>query len=163
MINGWKFDRSYSANDRNRMALSSLKLAYEISPVDQTEYRDKKNLRIVPNPTKQFKTTDPLYAYYEIYNIPLDDLGASDYRITFNLKQIKRTRAGVFNKFIGIFSRKKYEVSIESDHSGIQKNDSHYIVFDMSNATPGLYLLSLIIKDNVTGQELKSTAEIELL
>ncbi len=151
-MNGWRY--VYSLTDSARNTLSgNMKLAFDIQPEKDVEFRHRESLKIIPNPTGKFSTTEAVYLYYEIYNLGLNDQSETSYTLKFTLKQKKGNR-GFFKKLFSVFSRDKgFQVATQYDREGKNQTEANYINFDISEANPGFYDLSLTIIDNQTGQK----------
>lgn len=162
VLNGWKYVYRLNGEDRDRLACSSLKLAFHISQKAGMEGRDRSALNIVPNPTKRFENQEPLFAYYEIYNLMYDPQSLTNYTLDFTLRQIRR-RKNIFQKIAGIFSGRGYQVTIRTDLAGNSRTVADYIEFDISAAKPGTYELKLTVRDNVTREESFTTADLEII
>ena len=144
------------------MGCSTLKLAFDVSPTSRSDRRSRDVLKIVPNPYGQFERKDPVFTYYEVYNLAYDGQGKTNYTVSFALKQLTDNR-NVLQKIVGVFgSRKMYEVSIQNDQTGDSRTVADYISFDVSRARPGQYELRLTVRDNVTGQETSAVAGLTL-
>ena len=118
-------------------------------------------MKIVPNPTKSFSRKEPVFAYYEIYNLAYDGDGNTHYTVNFTLR--KSGKKGLVKRITGVFgSGEKYQVSIQSDQSGTARTDCDYIVFDMSKAKKGEYVMTLEVIDNVSGEKTSTASELSL-
>ncbi len=161
-LNGWKFVYRLDDLNRNRLACSSLKLAFDIQPKAETKDRHRRDLKIIPNPTKRFNRTDPVFVYYEIYNLTFTENGLTDYTVHFTLEG-KDKEKSVFRRIAGLFGGgQKYQISIQSEQTGTSRDIADYINFDLSRVKTGEYNLKLNLKDNVSGDETTAVAELVL-
>ncbi len=157
-LNGWKFVYRLSDSNRNRLACSTLKLAFHISSETNTDNHHRDGLKIIPNPSKKFNKKTPIYAYYEIYNLTYNDQGITNYTVNITVKQPKFKKK-ILQRILGIFSRKDgYRLSIQNDQSGTSRDVFDYIDIDISRLKKGAYNLTLEAKDNLTGEEVASKA-----
>lgn len=158
----WQYHYTLTDSARNRLSCSTLKLAFEISLTKDIESRHRSDLKIIPNPTKQFKKMEPLFAYFEIYNLLLDKEGMTNYTLNFVLKE-KTQKSNVFERIIGLFGGKRgYQVSLENNMTGRTSTVADYISFDMSRLKAGEYELNLMVKDQISGEETSTVAEFKL-
>ena len=56
---------------------------------------------MVPNPMNAAKLRDPLYIYYEIYNLGLNEKGITNYTVHFTLRQTDSGKS-LFKKMTGL-------------------------------------------------------------
>ena len=162
-VNGWRYRYTLPDSARDRLACSSLKLAFDISPkTAESDNRHRNDLKIIPNPTKIFNRNQPVYVYYEVYNLTYNEQGMTDYAVNFILSQTGKKK-GIVKKISGIFgSGEKYQVSVESEQVGDSRTATDYISFDMSRAKAGEYELILEVRDKVSGEEATAFSEIIL-
>lgn len=152
-MNGWRFVYTLEDSARNRLACSTLKMCFDILSIQDSAYRKRGTLKMIPNPSKEFDNVKPLFVYYEIYNLSFNAQGVTEYTINFMLKK-KSTTKNFFKKFIGMFGRKDgYQITIEDKQSGTSRTVNDYIHFDMHRLNKGLYELTLLVKDRVSGDE----------
>lgn len=160
-LNGWKFRYHVASRPANDLDASSLKLAYEITPKTETVTSHRKDLNIIPNPTRSFKRKNPVFIYYEIYNLAFDSDGSTQYTVQFTLR--KKGKRGLLSKITGIFSSgERYDISLQSEHSGNSRTVHDYISFDMSRLKKGAYEIHLDIEDLVTGEKVHRSAGLQL-
>ncbi len=144
------------------MACSSLKLAYHIEPGKGPDSGSRDALTIVPNPTMEFLITEPLFAYFEIYNLSYNREGTTEYTIRFRLQEKQKNR-NLLNRVAGLFGgREGYQVSVENTQSGPNRSENDYISFDMSRLKKGDYELVLMVIDHVSGDEATTKANFIL-
>lgn len=161
-LNGWRYVYRLTDAHRDQLACSTLKLAFDISHQSELKNRHRDDLNIIPNPTRRFKKEDPVFAYYEIYNLVFDESGKTDYTVNFTLKRYRRKK-NIFQRIAGIFGGgEKYQVSVQSDQTGISRTVADFISFDVSRAKEGEYELTLELKDNVSGEVTSVSAGLVL-
>lgn len=160
-LNGWRWAQPAALGVRDKLAISTLKLAFNVTPKSDLELRHRDELNILPNPTKRFYKKDPVFVYYEIYNLLLDGKGQSDYSVNFSLKELDKS--SFVKKITGIFSSgEEYKISVQSNQVGLNRTMSDYISFDMEKAKAGSYNLILEVIDNVSGEKARSQTLLEL-
>jgi tetratricopeptide (TPR) repeat protein len=159
IVNGWRHYLAPGDSGRDRLACSTLKTAFEIRPAGKPEDRDRKSLVMVPNPLKAGKRGDPLYIYYEVYNLGLDSNGNSQYDADFTLHLLEG-RKNLLQQVFG--GGGKSSISVRNKRTGKTRNVSDYLGFDVHKAAPGKYELNLKIIDRNTRQESSSTVAVTL-
>jgi hypothetical protein len=162
ILNGWKYAIPPDDTSRDRLALGTPELAYGIEPRGASGGRDRTNLVIRPNPSGRARISDPLYLYYEVYNLEPDAKGSTDYMVQFSLR---RTNEGknVFQRIGGLFGGGgNRRISIENRRSGRSRTAADWIGLDVRSAPPGNYELSLRVSDRNTQQEVTAVVPIAL-
>ena len=160
-MNGWQYRYTLTDSVRQELACSTLNLAFDIQPKTGSENRYRDDLQIIPNPTKIFIKDEPVFVYYEIYNLSFNPEGRTDFTVNFTLKESGKKK--LLKKITGIFgSGAAYRVAIQSDQQSEYRTVSDYIVFDMSTAKEGRYELVLEVRDNVNGDGAVSASDLWL-
>ncbi|MBN2202299.1 hypothetical protein JW777_10125 [bacterium] len=162
ILNGWKYAIPPDDSARNDLALGALLPAYAIEPKSASAGRDRSQLRISPNPTGRARTSDPLYLYYEIYNLGLDSKGSADYTVQFSLRRTSEGK-NVFQRIGGLFGGGgSHRISIENKRTGKNRNVQDYIGMDVRSAPTGHYELSLRVTDRVSDRQVWTAVPIVL-
>jgi hypothetical protein len=162
ILNGWKRAVTPGDSARDRLAVSTLKLAYSIEPAAGSTGRDKSVLRMVPNPAATARLSDPLFLYYELYNLGLDAKGATDYTVQVSLEQRDASK-NLLKRLGGLFGGGGgYRISIQNRQTGKTSTVSDYIGFDVRKASAGTYELKLRVTDRNTRQETASSTAVTL-
>jgi len=76
------------AGSDSLLALSDLLLASRIESLTQTP-RNRRDLRITPNPLRTYARAEPVSVYFEIYNLTRDVFGRSRYDISYRIGETK--------------------------------------------------------------------------
>ncbi|NQT24580.1 hypothetical protein HQ585_04430 [candidate division KSB1 bacterium] len=162
-VNAWKYQYALSSENRDALSLSSLILAYDIAPKSNPAARHRNDLKMIPNPSGKFKSNDPVYAYYELYNLAYDKDGKTRYEVDFALCRDPRNKS-VFRKLFGwIGGGGGYKISLQSEQRSEFRTVSDYLSFDLTQADPGEYELKLIVKDLVLNEKVEAIALFELV
>ncbi len=149
----------------DRVDLSDLILAYNISEGDSLPAPVKRgDISIYPNPTNTFYADLPLFVYYEIYNLVLDENSYCDFEQSLILtrKETHSELADVFNSVANIvgLGRKENRIVISTDYKTKEKNPRMYFQLDMNKYPPGLYELAISITDKNSGKKVESKTEL---
>jgi GWxTD domain-containing protein len=117
-----------------------------------------KDYSILPNPTGIFSKDQDLYIYYEVYNLAKDEKGLTDFEQTIILKEKGEKGVSIGKlvgsvlKFIGVQGEDQ-QVGLTSKYHTNDKDSRIYLQLDMADYESGNYLLTVKIKDNITGKE----------
>ena len=148
------------------LALSDLMLAYQVEdtpdgqPLGANEIvRD--NLSILPAPWSVYSAEWPIYLYFELYGLAINEEGSTDYDVEITLTP-KDTRRGFRRVIGGIFGGGNEGVSVAYHGSGTVSNESVYQILDASKQPMGLYTITLQVEDNVTGQKAERSQDLFL-
>jgi len=118
------------------------------------------NIGLLPNPTSTFTNNESLFIYYEIYNLKLDDNGFNNYEQKLVLEKENKSSSlsKTVNSLLNIvgLGKKKEEVIVTTKYQTQQKDPRMYFQMDMSTYQPGNYIVTIIVKDNLTGKEASS-------
>lgn len=148
--------RSYNSTS---LQMSDVVLASKVERNTTVAGRiNRKDYSILPNPTGIFSKDQDLYIYYEVYNLAKDEKGLTDFEQTIILR--KKGEEGIsigklvgsVLKFIGVKGEEQ-QVGLTSKYQTNDKDSQIYLQLDMTDYNPGNYLLTVRIKDNITGKE----------
>jgi len=146
--------------DNNILEISDLVLASDISLDDKINYTLKRNkINILQNPSGIFTQENKLFIYYELYNLNLKG-GLGEFEQTLTLKKAN-DRSGIskaVNSVLNIFGigNENKEIILTSKYQATEKDTQIYFQIDMNNYEVGEYSLELLIKDKISGTEVKT-------
>ncbi|MEM6645205.1 MAG: tetratricopeptide repeat protein [Bacteroidota bacterium] len=151
-----------------RFAISDMVLAYRIDEVfDATGDVDgadliRDGLQITPAPWSVFSPETPIYLYFEMYNLGLNDAGQTNYSVEAILQPRDDTK-GVRRLLKRAFGRKKGGTAVNLPPGiGTTPDESQYLILDVEDEKTGLYTLTLRVKDNVNGETRETKQELFL-
>lgn len=112
---------------------------------------------VVPVPSRRFLKHQPLYLYFETYNLLSGDDGQLDFRIEYTIRAEKIDR-GAVEKFFGSL---RGLVGVEEEEQAITLSFERsapaaingriwpeYVSFDASALEPGVYTLEIVVTDH---------------
>ena len=139
----------------DRLALSDVMLAYHIEETENDEPLGdadvvRRGLSIRPAPWTVFSVRQPVYLYFEAYNLQLGSDGQSDYTVEISLVP-KETAKGITKVFKGLFGGDE-GVSVRYPGSSATPDPSEYQILDATDQPPGLYTLTVRVRDNLAGE-----------
>ena len=130
------------------LALSDLELAGQIVEVDgQTGKFQKGDLQVVPLPSKTFAKAQPVYLYYEVYNLSRDAFGQTRYRVEYRLKGIQGT--GLIRGLGRLLSQTPQAdgVQISYEHTGTSTSEPLYIALDVPENSKEQLEIEVLVTD----------------
>ena len=145
-----------------RLQLSDVLLAYFVEEADQADpgrvFRD--GVSVQPAPWGVFRAGDPIYLYVEAYGLGLE-AGQSDYEVEASLRP-KDTSTGIRRLARRIFGGDGTAVSSAFEAQGSQSDDAIYLFLDATGQEPGLYTLTVTVRDRVTDAEASRETDLFL-
>jgi GWxTD domain-containing protein len=145
------------------LALSSLMLAYLVEEGEAERLPGRvvrSGLVIEPAPWSVFSRAQPIYLYFEAYNLGLAG-GRSDYEVEAELRP-KDTSTGLARLARSVFGGGERGVSTRYPVQGDRADDGQYVILDAADQEPGLYTLTLRIHDRVSGRTVEETTDLFL-
>ena len=144
------------------LQLSDVLLAYYVEEAESAGpgrvFRD--GISVQPAPWGVFRIGDPVYLYVEAYGLGLAD-GQSDYEVEASLRP-KDTSTGVRRLARRIFGGDGTAVSSAFEVQGNRPDDPVYLFLDATGQDPGLYTLTVTVRDRVTGAEAERETDLFL-
>lgn len=134
--------------------VSDVMLAYHVEEAaggGAAEGKDivRRGLSISPAPWSVFSSEQPIYLYFEVYNLQQGADGSTNYEMEAVLSK-KDDSKGLSKLAKKVFGGTE-GVSVSLPGSGTAGDEAHYLILDASNQDTGLYTLTLRVRDNVTG------------
>ena len=134
------------------LKLSDVLLAYDAQEADRAEpgrvFRD--DVSVQPAPWGVFRVGDPVYLYFEPYGLAMTD-GRTDYEVEASLRP-KDTSTGVRRLARRVFGSDDPAVSSAFEVQGDRPDDTVYLFLDAAGQEPGLYTLTVTVRDRISGQ-----------
>ncbi len=147
------------------LGISDLLLAYRVEdtfdgkPHSASEIV-RHDLSIQPAPWSVFSTNQPVYLYFEAYNLAKGDDGQTDYEVDIVLIPKEESR-GLGRLVKNIFGRTG-GVSVSFPGTGTLSDDAAYQILDVSGEEPGIYTLAIRVHDNISGKTVESEQDLFL-
>jgi hypothetical protein len=141
--------------DADSLQLSDLVMAYGIeeasSDAPSAPNRLHRNgLDIEPAPWAVYAVDQPIYVYFEMYNLQLGAGGATDVEVQVGLVP-SDAPGGIPGFFNRLFGGEEEGVAVTSSYVGSSIDDGQYVIVDASGQTPGTYELIVRVRDMNSG------------
>jgi len=148
------------------LAVSDVLLAYRVEEsVDGRPSTGadivRRGLSIMPAPWSVFSHEQPIYLYFEVYNLQTGADGRAEYEVEAALVP-REGGSGVSRFFRGLFGGGRGGVSAGLPISVSSTEDGQYLILDASNQEEGLYTLRVQVKDRVGGREAQRSLDLYL-
>lgn len=145
------------------LQVSDIIPAYDITPpVDKQAGFLKNDVSIIPNPQKEFSRSQPLFLYYEIYNLDRDEDKKTRYKIETQMTLVKKSKGGLGKVFGFLGGGKETSITIQHEREGKKRSASEFGGFDVKKLDKGEYLLTVKINDVVAGTSAEKSMSVVL-
>ena len=149
---------------RDRLMLSDLQLSQRILEArtgsDSTFVRG--SWKILPAPSRVFYTHDPIFVYFELYNLTRDDFGSTRYEVSYEVEA--RDVGGSIIPFLPKLKKKDGRaIEVTYEQTGTETSVFDYVEMDLDVAKPGRYTLRVGIKDLNNGLETTRDAQFKIV
>lgn len=147
-------------------AMSDIMLAYRVEesfdgrPVVPSDIV-RKGYSMQPAPWSVFSVDQPIYLYFEVYNLQTDAAGVANYEVEAVLVP-KRDRGGVAGAIGRLFGGADEGVSVTVPASIEATDDGQYLILDASNQEAGLYTLAVRVTDSASGETVEREQDLYL-
>ncbi len=136
------------------LRVSDIEMASLIRPSRGSKFT-KGEIEVVPNPSLFYFVGQPVFVYYEVYNLTKDEFGRTRYRVLYELHSLNKGNVAVkilkaLGRLVGI-DRKAEVVNVEYAHEGDRADEYGYLELDMSKTDAGHQLLKVKVFDEIAG------------
>lgn len=140
------------AFSRSELQMSDVMLAYLVEEADgqQPGRAMRDGLSIHAAPWGVFGTDQPLYLYFETYNLSAAPDGRTDYEVEAQLRP-KDEGGGIGGFLRRLFGGGEPGVATSFPVQGNRTDDTQYLILDTEGQAPGLYTLTVRIRDRISG------------
>lgn len=139
----------------DKLKVSDVALAASIDVTDKDRFR-KGDLEIVPMASQAFLPNQPVFIYFELYNLKQDAFGQTRYRVSYEVRSKDNKSVGAriltgVGKLLGQQSGEGV-ITIDYEQVGSEPQEQAYLELDLSNTEPGVQLLKILVTDQNSGQ-----------
>lgn len=142
--------------------MSDILLAYDIYPDDGKSQFRKGEFAFIPNPARTYTLSEPIYLYYEVYNLSRDNDGETRFDIEVSLKQVQEKKGGLAGLLPSGEKRKKRVSLRETRTGGVNPTSVDYTSIDVSRLQEGEYELAVRITDNIAQKAVRKIVKVKL-
>lgn len=161
-LGGWKFTELVEGYSGKKLAVSDIQLAYRISAAQQENKFNKNGLLVLPNPTNTYSIEKPIYVYFEIYNLPQNSRGRTEFKIVYSLTFLKGADKKLSNLFGILGSPGKASITTEIEREGESEISIEYLAIDVSKVKKGEHQLKIKITDSNSSQVAEKFVNLKL-
>lgn len=161
-LNGIKFDLDFDRFMKDTLTCSDIELAFDIQPATKSSQFTHRDFEIISNPTGKFNRQNPVYIYYEIYNLKPDQNHLSRYEVEYIAKASPKN-SNVFKNFLKLFGKKSpRKIAIKNMRENESSTAYEHLAMDFSNFEPSFIELKIIIQDKISSEICEVTTGFEL-
>ncbi len=143
----------------DRLTISDLLLAYDIQSASIPHFFHRHHLSILPSATHLFAKNQPLYLYFEIYNIPVTRPGERvNLRVENTLTALQKR-----NFLWRLLGKRQREISIVNEYVATAPQDFIVQTLNLSNLSPGRYQLEIAVTEEKNGQTSVRRVEFQIV
>lgn len=151
----YREDRNLKAYSGMNLMLSEVEMGARINVAEWGRFV-KGDIEVIPMASRTYRFGEPVFIYYEIYNLKRDEFGSTKYRISYEIRSLGRTSVGArVLSGLGRLIGKREEgnvISIEYEHVGTATDEPAYLELDMGASEPGRQVLKILVLDENSGQ-----------
>lgn len=137
------------------LVMSDLQVAQSVSdanPSSPTRWT-RKSFDVIPAPTRQFRKGQPLFIYYEIYNLLRDEFGQTRFQVSYEV-QAQTSEGKIKIPFLAKLRKQSGEsVGFEFEQTGTAETENDFLEIQLAEAKPGQYEVRMTIQDLNAGTE----------
>ncbi len=145
--------------NQQRLDISDVLLAnYSGTDASKGAVFVRRGISINPNPSDEFTKDEPLFIYYEVYNLKKDAEGLTNFEQKISIREYEEkpssdleNAAAAVIKFLGI--GRNEEITLTSKYKTLETDPQIYLQLDLSKYEPGKYEIIVSIKDILQDKE----------
>lgn len=135
------------------LGLSDVVLAAQVTTGGDDPRFNRNGHTVLPLPSRTFSRGQPLFLYYEVYNLSADEVGGSEFRVDYTMRSTKLDRGAVRRLFgavkglVGV-SEEPEAITLSFERRGSAGSvAAEYLSFDTQDLVPGTYTLDVTLTD----------------
>ncbi len=157
-LGGYRFDYAMPDYSGNGLLMSDLLPASSIKPTIGPSRFNKGDLYISANPFRRFSVRQPVYLYFEVYNLTRDGDDQTRYTVEYTLTPEKERK-----KVLGLFGGgDQPALSLRTERTGAEASPQEHAEIDVGKVDPGNYTLTVAVKNELSGEETQRSIALEL-
>ena len=140
------------------LKMSDLLLARAIIELETAEQPSRDDVYVEVNPLGRFETKEPVFVYYEIYDLALTPEGATRYSTTYTLtprrkRGLRRVLRPGEDGAIALTA---------TEQEGTNASPVEYLSIDITDVSPGAYMLTVMVQDEHTAETVERSRPLDV-
>ena len=161
LLGGWKQDLRIPEFSETELDMSSVVPAHVIrADVEGSHGFNLRGIHAVPNPSLRFSRKDPVYIYFELYNLTPDARGTTSFEVSYGLTRLKRKGIKRLLRIFG--SGEKPATTVTVERLGDSPDTRESLALDLNKAGSGEFMLKVKVRDLHAGTERERSVELVL-
>lgn len=157
LLGGYQLMRAVPDYTRTETMMSDVLLAYDIRPKTGHMPSARSSLDITANPFLRSAIDQPLFVYFELYHLALDEGDISRYRVRYTLEPTEK-EGGV----LGLFGRTPPGLSVSATFEDTTPSPIVFSELDVTELPQGEYKLGVDVTDENSSLVLSREVTVEL-
>jgi GWxTD domain-containing protein len=162
VLGGYKFQYGVTDYSGGELQLSDIQLATRIEPGGDSTGIGKNGLFIMHHPSHKFDRKTPVYIYFEVYNLQVNDQKNSQYSLDYNMVLENGKKRGIGNLFGLLGGGKKSSISIRNERQEPGDSSVEYLALDTAQMESGDYKLEITVTDELSGDTVSNEVFLTL-
>jgi hypothetical protein len=125
------------------LAVSDVLFAQKVAPVTDVTPFARGPIEVVPHPIRRYAVGSPVTAYFEIYNLGLDEDERSNYDVAYRVVPHTSEK----ESFLARFNGEQAVFSSSFKGSGFSATEPLHLAIRSENLKPGFYDFMITVKD----------------
>ncbi len=148
------------------LLMSSIVLAKVVEPAERGRFV-RNGWNVIPNPLRRFYLNEPVWLYFEVYNLTRDAEGRTRSRIEIRIRE-EKSRGGVARRLFKIArslvgAGAGRSITVEAAFEGQSDQEAVTHQLDVSRMKPGRYIIEVHWHDLVAGKHIRRAVPVELV
>jgi hypothetical protein len=158
---------SVEAYPPGALRLSDLQVARRVGPARPGETRFvKQGLKVSPAPGRSFYEGQPVFVYFEVYNLTQDGQGHTRFEVAYSVSA-RQSRALVVRALSGLSrllgTEGAGEVTFRHERAGTVAFDADYVELDLRESGVGEYVVRVTMRDLLSGAGAQKEATFKVV
>ena len=151
----------------NHLMLSDIELVSRIDSAKGKGMFIKRGLKVIPYPYNVIRRKQPIYLYFEIYNLKFNAMGQTNYTVSYEIEMLEYQRS-FFSKTFGAIGRifkkeKKMKISTTYQETGTKSMTPEYFSIVLAKLPTGFAQLTLNVMDNLSHEKASQKIKLRLI
>ena len=151
---------------QDRLSMSDIELASMVRPATEEDKErgfNKNGLYVAPYPYRVIVRQQPIFVYFEIYGLYLDESGTARYRVTYEVEQKGPSGVLALLPALNPSGGKKSSLSLSYEYTTSDRHVPQYTSLDFSGLEPGEHTLVVRVKDLVANLAVEKKVKFKLV
>lgn len=167
----YKGELEVSHYRQNEFSVSQIIMASSITPHEGRPGKfTRGRLNVMPLPSRTFLGNQPVFVYYEIYNLEKGSDEKKHYKVDFTIEAESLDR-NIASKIVASFGRMvgrkedKGKITLTFDKEGDPESivEAEYVSIDIADSPAGRYSLTVEVTDVVSGRKIVRNNEFSIV